>query len=351
MPSFRRARVVEEISQRPGLQRVRVETEPDGAAGRAYVLTELTGPVAAGDRVVCNTTAVELGLGTGGWHVVHWNLDAPAFERPGPDHIMKLRYTSLQFDAGTSELEYGDLPRTLHGVPIIVCQLHSQVGVIAAVLGELCPDARVAYVMTDGAALPLVLSDLVDDLCRSGLIDVTITAGHAFGGDLEAVNVASALTLAVHQAHADLVIVGMGPGVVGTGTALGTTAIEVAPILDLAATLGGSAIWAIRASEGDGRSRHAGISHHSETVAALLRSQPLVAPVPPEVAALPHVRVAAEVWEDARPFDVAAVLERAGLRITTMGRDVHADRLFFDACAAAASVAARSLRMRPGTTP
>ena len=62
-----------------------------------------------------------------------------------------------------------------HGVPIIVCQLHSQVGVIAAVLGELCPDARVAYVMTDGAALPLVLSDLVDDLCRSGLIDVTIT--------------------------------------------------------------------------------------------------------------------------------------------------------------------------------
>ena len=42
----------------------------------AYVLTQLTGAVAVGDRVVVNTTAVELGLGTGGWHVVHWNLDA-----------------------------------------------------------------------------------------------------------------------------------------------------------------------------------------------------------------------------------------------------------------------------------
>ena len=31
------------------------------------------GTVAVGDRVVLNTTAVELGLGTGGWHVVHWN--------------------------------------------------------------------------------------------------------------------------------------------------------------------------------------------------------------------------------------------------------------------------------------
>ena len=165
MPSFRRARVVEEISQRPGLQRVRVETEPDGAAGRAYVLTELTGPVAAGDRVVCNTTAVELGLGTGGWHVVHWNLDAPAFERPGPDHIMKLRYTSLQFDAGTSELEYGDLPRTLDGVPIIVCQLHSQVGVIAAVLAFLVATAR------RHALSSAVLVDLLPLLLAAGGCD------------------------------------------------------------------------------------------------------------------------------------------------------------------------------------
>ena len=32
-------------------------------------------------RVVLNTTAVELGLGTGGWHVVHWNLARDAWSR------------------------------------------------------------------------------------------------------------------------------------------------------------------------------------------------------------------------------------------------------------------------------
>ena len=53
-------------------------------ARRAYALTQLTGPVAVGDRVVVNTTAVELGLGTGGWHVVHWNLDRDAWSEPGP---------------------------------------------------------------------------------------------------------------------------------------------------------------------------------------------------------------------------------------------------------------------------
>ena len=38
------------------------------------MLTHLIGTVAVGDRVVMNTTAVDLGLGTGGWNVVHWNL-------------------------------------------------------------------------------------------------------------------------------------------------------------------------------------------------------------------------------------------------------------------------------------
>ncbi len=89
MPSFRTGTVREVLLERPGLQRV------DTDAGRAYVLTLLTGPVAVGDRVVLHTTAVELGLGTGGWHVVHWNLARDAWSELGPGHIMKVRYTSL----------------------------------------------------------------------------------------------------------------------------------------------------------------------------------------------------------------------------------------------------------------
>src|SRR5262245_40616714 len=176
MPTFRTGEVAEILGERTGLQRVRVVGLPQG--DRAYALTALTGTVAVGDRVVVNTTAVELGLGTGGWHVVHWNLGRDELVEPGPDHVMKLRYSSLQFDAGTDELAHPDLPPTVE-VPVLACLVHSQVGIAAAVLRRLVPDATIAYVMTDGAALPLALSDLVAELRERALVDVTVTAGHA----------------------------------------------------------------------------------------------------------------------------------------------------------------------------
>ena len=74
------------LEERRGLQRVEVDLG-DGPE-RAYTLTQLTGPVAVGDRVVVNTTAVELGLGTGGWHVVHWNLARDEWRKPGPGHVL-----------------------------------------------------------------------------------------------------------------------------------------------------------------------------------------------------------------------------------------------------------------------
>ena len=48
-------------------------------------------------------------------------------------------------------------------------------------------------------------------------------------------------------------IVAMGPGVVGTSSPLGTTALEVAGILDAAAALGGTPIAVLRMSDGDPR--------------------------------------------------------------------------------------------------
>jgi hypothetical protein len=94
VPSFRTGTVTALLSERPGLQRVEVDGK------RAYVLTQLIGTVAVGDRVVVNTTATELGLGTGGWDVVHWNLERDEWGEPGAGHEMKLRYTSLQVDTG-----------------------------------------------------------------------------------------------------------------------------------------------------------------------------------------------------------------------------------------------------------
>jgi Protein of unknown function (DUF3866) len=336
MPRFVTAAVTEVLSERPGLQRVGT------GEGRAYVLTDLVGPVAPGDRVVLNTTAVDLGLGTGGWHVVHWNLARDTWGRPGPGHIMKLRYTSLQLDAGAAEEDHPDLPATLPGVPVVACSLHSQVGVVAALVRHLRPGARLAYVMTDGAALPLALSDLHHALRERGIVDVSITAGHAFGGDLEAVAVPSALALAHHAAGADAIIVGMGPGVVGTASALGTSAVEVAATIDAAAAMGARTALCCRASSADSRVRHQGVSHHVHTILGLAACRPEV-PLPAELAGQVEGATVIE------PPDVAAVLAGFDLGVTSMGRGPGDDPAFFAAAGAAGAWAAAALRQAATT--
>lgn len=330
MPTYRTASVTALLEERAGLQRV------DTDLGRAYALTQLTGSVAVGDRVVLNTTAVDLGLGTGGWHVVHWNLaNVDGWSVPGPGHLMKVRYTSLQADTGGAEELHPDVPPSLDGTPVVVCGLHSQVPVVAVALRSAAPRARISYVMTDGAALPLALSDLVVAMTDAGLLAGTITAGHAFGGDLEAVSVPSALTLARHVQEADAIVVGMGPGVVGSGTALGSTAVEVAAILDQVAALGGTPVAALRMSSGDPRPRHRGLSHHTRTALDLVRSRVRVGvPAGEELAGLERHEVASMP-----SVDVAALLAAAHLHVTTMGRTLDEDELFFRAAAAAGSLA------------
>jgi hypothetical protein len=332
MPQFRTATVTALLEERSGLQRV------DTDLGRAYALTQLTGTVAVGDRVVLNTTAVDLGLGTGGWHVVHWNLARDDWGQPGPGHIMKLRYTSLQVDAGAAEEDHPDLPSSLDAMPVVVCSVHSQVPCVAVAIRAVAPTARIAYVMTDGAALPIVLSDLVAAMCERQLIHTTITAGHAFGGDLEAVSVPGALALARHVAGADITIVGMGPGVVGTGSGLGTSSVEVAGILDSVMALGGRPILAVRMSSGDHRARHQGVSHHATTVLELTRSSVLVAVPGPDL--LADARHTVQVVDQA---PVAGLLAAIGLQVTTMGRAPDADALFFEAAGAAGHLAATIL--------
>lgn len=330
MPSYRTGVVTEILEERPGLQRVVVDGE------RAYVLTGQIGTVAVGDEVVCNTTAVELGLGTGGWHVVHWNLSRREWSSPGPGHIIKQRYTSLQLDAGATE-ESVDPGTAVGGMPVVACTLHSQVPLVAASFLAARPDAQVAYVMTDGAALPLALSDLVVRMRAVGLVHATITAGHAFGGDHEAVSVPSALAIASSVVGADLTIVAMGPGVVGTGSALGTTAVEAAAVLDAAAALGGRPICCVRASAADPRPRHRGASHHVATVLDLTRSPVEVATVAGAEIDSPRHRV---VVVDGP--DVPSLLAERGIEVRSMGRGPAEDPLFYAAAGAAGVLAARS---------
>jgi hypothetical protein len=348
VPRFVTRTVTAILDERPGLQRVELD---DGS--RAYTVTALIGAVAAGDEVVVNTTAVDLGLGTGGWHVVHWNLTRREWDAPGPGHVLKLRYTSLQVDTGVAEEQHPALPSALDGCPVVACGLHSQLAPVTAALRACRPEWRIAYVMTDAAALPLALSDLVAGLRRAGFVDVTVTAGQAFGGDLEAVNVPSALMLARGVAAADAVVVAMGPGGVGTATPLGFGALEQAAVLDAVEWLGGTPIACLRYSDADARDRHRGLSHHSVTVLARATHARAVAAVPEDVPAVAEALAEAGVDRRHRVVtvsvpDVASLLAAADIEVTTMGRGAGDEPGFF-AVAAAAGVAAASIEEEPGT--
>ncbi|HEX2274813.1 MAG TPA: DUF3866 family protein [Acidimicrobiales bacterium] len=336
MPSFSAGVVTAVLSERRGLQRVEVGGSP------AYVLTDLVGPVAVGDEVVVNTTAVDLGLGTGGWHVVHWNLSRRGWSQPGPGMVLKLRYTSLQADVGAAEEApgYEPPPGGLGGTPVVACALHSQIAPVAAILAEARPGWRIAYVMTDGASLPLALSDLVADLCGAGLLATTVSCGQAFGGDHEAVNLHSALEVAV-RTGVDAVVVAAGPGGVGTRTRLGFSGLEVASVVDAAALLGGRPVVAVRYSGADRRERHRGVSDHTAT-SLWAAARPAIVAVPRgERPAMPALAAHHSVMEVDVP-DVARLLAAHGLEVETMGRGTADDPDFFR-WAAAAGVAAAQL--------
>jgi len=353
VPSFRTGTVVRVLEERPGLQRVEVDLGE--GPERAYVLPQLTGTVAFGDRVVVNTTAVELGLGTGGWHVVHWNLARDAWSERGPGHIIKSRYTSLQADVGSTEEHLSQLAEveSIEGMPVVAAALHSQVPAVAVAVKAAAPAARVAYVMTDGAGLPLALSDLVAQLRGQGLVDATVTCGHAFGGDYEAVSIFSALAVARHVARADVTVVAMGPGIVGTNTRLGFSGMEVGPILDAAVALEGVAIAALRISFADPRARHLGLSHHSAT-ALRLACRERIRIALPLVGGAEEERIrrdlAAEGLDrrhdvvEVEPPDVLGLFAQHGLDVVSMGRPAAADPVLFAAAAAAGALAASELR-------
>jgi Protein of unknown function (DUF3866) len=342
MPSFREGEVKSILEERLGLQRVEVDFGE--GPQRAYVLPKLTGSVGLGDRVIVNTTAVELGLGTGGWHVVHWNLARGEWSEPGPGHIMKARYTSYQHDVGSTEEHWEDLAdvTSIDGMPVVAAALHSQLPAVVVALKERAPVARVAYVMTDGAALPLALSDLVFTLRQKGLIDATITCGHAFGGDHEAVSIYSALAIARHIAHADVAVVVMGPGIVGTASRLGYSGIEGGLVLDATAGLDGVPIAALRASYADARDRHRGVSHHSiTTLTTATRSRVIVA-APDDLAIDDRI---AERHDIVRvpPTGIVERLATLGLHVESMGRTAAEDPILFECAAAGGIVAAQHL--------
>jgi hypothetical protein len=352
--AFRSAVVSELIES--GADLVRVRASAGEGDLEAVGFPHMLGPVAVGDRIIVNTTGIELGLGTGGVGFILWNLDSAGPPPPGPGHIVKLRHTPWQTDvlaAEAPESPHHDRLATaasINGMAVVASSLHSQVAGIAAGMKQARPSATVGYLMTDGGALPLAWSRLVADLKAAALIDVTCTTGHAFGGDLESVNVFSGLVALRHAAHCDMVIAALGPGVVGTQTVLGFTGIEQGQLTDAASALGGRAVASIRLSFSDGRARHRGVSHHTMTALCLVAQRRATVAVP-RLSAEHAAAIAADVTELARAHEVVVadggpgveLLRAAGVRVSSMGQPLTSVPELFLAASAAGSIAASGM--------
>jgi hypothetical protein len=353
-----RATAVEAI--RPGLERV---TLADG--GTALAFTSLTGPVTVGAEVLVNTTAVELGLGTGGHHFVIAQVGEGATSRQAAEgHLMKLRYLPLQVKVAGPE-DPGDpahprLAQALDvgGMPVVCLGLHAQLGPAAAALAVVRPGTRAVYVMTDEAALPAPFSDLAAGLRAGGLLAAVVSAGQAFGGDVEAVTLHSALLLARHVLGAEVVFVGVGPGLLGTGTPFGHGGVAQGEAVNATAAVGGRPIAALRLSAADPRPRHRGLSHHSRIALGRVALAPAWLPVPADLSPPLRASLEAALSEEPGlcrhrivPVDPVAWpprLAAAGIQAASMGRGPADDPDFFAAAAAAGALAGQWLREEDG---
>jgi Protein of unknown function (DUF3866) len=356
---WRDGQVVEVTRRRAGAIELTVSTSDGEVAALAY--PELVGEPAPGDRVLLNTTALAIGLGTGGFALVVAIPDRLPADRDEPGHVVKARYTPLQ--ATVLAADEQDSPHhgvlrdadDLDGLPVVVADLHSALPAVIAGLRLGGREPRVVYVMTDGGALPLGFSRAVDELRSAGWLWATVTVGQAYGGDLEAVTTHTGLLAARHVLGADVAIVTQGPGNLGTGTRWGFSGVASGEAVNAAAVLAGRPVAALRISQADERERHRGVSHHSLTalgrVATAAADIAVPAFGPPVVSAAfsDDVRAAAATLTPPHRLVEVAVdglyeaVAAAPVAVSTMGRGLAQDTAYFLACAAAGRHAATLL--------
>jgi hypothetical protein len=122
---------------------VEYEVDVAGAACRALAYPALVGRPEPGDLVLLNASALELGLGTGGYAlIVAVPGRIPADPPPGPGHLVKARYTPLQtvvLGADEQDSPHHEVLRDaddLDGMPVVVADLHSALPAVIAGLRE-----------------------------------------------------------------------------------------------------------------------------------------------------------------------------------------------------------------------
>jgi len=348
----------------------------------AWADTALLGEMRKGDEVVVNVAALDLGLGSGGFDVVHVNLTRGLEGGGGPEgeHVIKLNYTSLQHPVppiestavarfethevggnGTAERDEtvarfgthgiggkrtaqggeveGKSPAAAEtGVPVavsaLVLPLHGHLAPAAWAAAQVSPGLQIGYIQTGGGALPGSLSRDVTELRERGLLCGHITAAPAYGGEHEALSTVGALD-AANRLGWDAALVGPGPGIIGSNTEFGHGGMAALDSAHAALSLRLPTLISPRLSSGDPRERHLDVSHHTYTVLELLLA-PVDVAVPegedPIAAALEEAPGIHRLRRAPADLDAYAT---SGLPVNTMGRSLQQDPLFFAAPLAA----------------
>jgi Protein of unknown function (DUF3866) len=322
-----------------------LEVEVSGERRRAWADEVLLGEMRKGDEVVVNAAALDLGLGSGGFDVVHVNLTRGLEGGvEGDEHVMKLNYTSLQHPVDPAERQAVGVMADMQPKvpPVLVLPLHGHLAPAAWAAAQVAPGPRVGYVQTGGGALPGSFSRDVHQLRERGLLAGHVTAAPAYGGEHEALSTVGALDAATSELGWEAILVGPGPGIIGSDTAYGHGGMAALDSAHAALSLGLPTLISPRLSSSDPRDRHRGLSHHTRTVLDLL-----LAPVDVAVPEGENEVVTALGAFEHRVHQVPIDLDgyaAAGLPTTTMGRSLQDDPLFFAAALASGTYLARVAR-------
>jgi Protein of unknown function (DUF3866) len=322
--------------------------EVDGEQRPAWADATLLGEMREGDEVVVNVVALDLRLGSGGFDVVHVNLTRGLRGGAlGDEHVLKLNYTSLQHAVDPVEgaprlspamREQSAAQGVGPAVPVLVLPLHGHLAPAAWALSQRSKGLRVGYVQTSGGALPGSLSRDVAELQERDLLCGHITAAPAYGGEHDALSTVGALDAAANRLGWDAVLVGPGPGMIGSGTEFGHGGMAALDSAHAALSLRMPTTISPRLSSSDPRERHIDVSHHTYTVLELLLASVEVAVPEGEDA----IVAALEAAPGKHRLRVASAdlpgYETTGLPTRTMGRSSAEDPLFFAAPLAAGEV-------------
>lgn len=324
--------------------------EVDGERRAAWADTGLLGEMREGDEVVVNVAALDLGLGSGGFDVVHVNLTRGLEGGgSGAEHVMKLNYTSLQHPVEPAERSCNVFPSYFmdkalqQELPVLVLPLHGHLAPAAWAAAQTAPGLKLGYVQTGGGALPGSLSRDVAELRKRGLLCGHITAAPAYGGEHEALSVAGALDAAAQRLGWEAIVAGPGPGIIGSETRLGHGGIAALDTAHASLALSMPTLLSPRLSAADPRERHRGVSHHTLTVLQMLLASvevpiPSAGAVPAAQLSEATARLATAAGRRHKlrdaPADLAGYVA-SGLPARTMGRGLSDDPLFYAAPLAA----------------